>query len=199
MHPPIILGSSSPARRQQMHQLGLDFATDSANIDEQQLEGESIRELVSRLSLEKAKTVATRHPNSLIIGCDQVCSHHGMIFGKPHTHDNAVAQLRQFSGQTIVFEAGICLLDSRDGSTQHDISSSEVKFRELSDDEIEHYLCQDTPYQCAGSIRSEGLAVWLLDAIHSDDPNALMGLPIFALRRMLEHAGVQFHYTRSSN
>lgn len=186
----LILGSTSPYRRELMQRLHYPFDTAAPDIDETRLEGESAREMVLRLSLQKAQAVAMQHPDALIIGSDQCAVLHEQVIGKPGSHENAVQQLQQSSGQTVAFLTGLCLYDGRDGSYQLDVVPFAVDFRELSDAEIEAYLRKDQPYNCAGSFRSESLGITLFKRMHGDDPSALMGLPLIRLSEMLKQAGV---------
>jgi MAF protein len=173
-----------------MQRLHCPFETAAPNIDETRLEGESAREMVLRLSLQKAQAVAAQHPDALIIGSDQCAVLHEQVIGKPGSHENAVKQLQHSSGQTVAFLTGLCLYDSRDGSYQLDVVPFAVDFRELSDAEIDAYLRKDQPYNCAGSFRSESLGITLFKRMHGDDPSALMGLPLIRLSEMLKQAGV---------
>ncbi|MDQ8021679.1 MAG: Maf family nucleotide pyrophosphatase [Moraxellaceae bacterium] len=189
--PPLVLGSTSVYRRALLERLGLDFAIDRPETDETALPGEAPRATAERLALAKARAVASRHPDSLIIGSDQVAALGEQHFGKPGTVERAVAQLRQMSGRTVVFHTALCLLDSRDGSHQLETVPTEVRFRELDDAEIHRYVAREMPLDCAGSAKSEGLGISLLEHMRGDDPNALIGLPLIALCRMLRRAGVQ--------
>lgn len=186
----LILGSTSPYRRELMQRLHTPFETAAPDIDETRHEGESARDMVLRLSLEKAQAVAAQHPDALIIGSDQCAVLHEQVIGKPGSHENAVKQLQDSSGQTVAFLTGLCLYDSRDGSYQLDFVPFQVDFRELTDAEIDRYLRKDQPYNCAGSFRSESLGITLFKRMYGDDPTALMGLPLIRLSQMLQHAGV---------
>lgn len=186
----LILGSTSPYRRELMQRLHTPFETAAPDIDETRLEGESARDMVLRLSLEKARKVAEQHPDALIIGSDQCAVLHEQIIGKPGSHENAVKQLQNSSGETVYFLTGLCLYDSRDGSYQLDVVPFQVDFRELTDGEIDRYLRKDQPYNCAGSFRSESLGITLFKRMTGDDPTALMGLPLIRLSQMLKEAGV---------
>jgi septum formation protein len=186
----LILGSTSPYRRELMQRLHVSFTTAAPDIDETRHEGESARDMVLRLSLEKAQAVASQHPDALIIGSDQCAVLHDNVIGKPGTHENAVKQLQNSSAQTVAFLTGLCLYDSRDGSYQLDVVPFSVDFRELTDEEIDRYLRKDQPYNCAGSFRSESLGITLFKRMHGDDPTALMGLPLIRLSEMLKQTGV---------
>jgi len=186
----LILASSSPYRKKQLDKLGLVFTTESPNVDEIALNKETARDTALRLSELKAKSVAKYHPNALIVGSDQVASLNNNQIGKPLTHQNAVAQLNQMQGQVVHFYTGICLYNSASQSIQLSVVETKVKFRQLSETEIENYLLKDKPYDCAGSAKSESLGIALLEYIRGDDPNALIGLPIINLVSMLKNEGI---------
>lgn len=181
----LILGSSSPFRKQLLQQLQLDFVTDSPDIDETPLENESIEEMVLRLSIEKAKEIAKRHSNSLIIGSDQSALLNGSVLQKPGNHENAVQQLKNASGQKVVFQTGLCLYNTNTQQYQSTLVPFTVTFRVLSDEMIENYLQKEQPYQCAGSFKSEGLGIALFESMQGTDPSALIGLPLIELTNML--------------
>lgn len=187
----LILGSSSPFRRELLDRLGLAYVCDSPEIDESRLDGESAEALVVRLAEAKARAVAERHAHALIIGSDQVAVLGEQILGKPGSHDKAVEQLKQASGQFVTFHTGLCLYDSRNDTSQIERVPFAVQFRQLSDEQIEHYLQREQPYNCAGSFKSEGLGIALFERMQGEDPNALIGLPLIRLVSMLETAGVQ--------
>ena len=187
----LILGSSSPYRRELLDRLGLDYECDSPEINESRLEGESVEAMVVRLAEAKARAVAGRHTDALIIGSDQVAVLGEQILGKPGSHDKAFEQLKQASGQFVTFHTGICLYDSRNNTSQIDRIPFAVQFRQLSDEQIEHYLQREQPYNCAGSFKSEGLGIALFERMQGEDPNALIGLPLIRLISMLETAGLQ--------
>lgn len=186
----LILASTSPFRQQILQKLNIDFEVDSPDVNEQALENESPSELVQRLSKAKALAVATRHPEALIIGSDQVAVLNKQILGKPHTHDNAVLQLKAASGKRVEFLTGLCLYNSKTQQAQIACVPFTVHFRHLSDDQIERYLKQDKPYNSAGSFKSEGLGISLFEKLEGDDPNTLIGLPLIELVRMLENEGL---------
>ncbi len=186
----LILGSTSPYRRELMQRLAIPFEAAAPDIDETRYDGESARDMVLRLSLQKAQAVAAQYPDALIIGSDQCAVLHEHVIGKPGSHDNAVKQLQNASGQTVAFLTGLCLYDSRDGSYQLDVVPFAVDFRELNAAEIDAYLHKDQPYHCAGSFRSESLGITLFKRMHGDDPTALMGLPLIRLSQMLKQAGM---------
>lgn len=185
MQKTLVLGSTSPFRKDLLERFRLDFIVDSPDIDETPLDSETPEDYVWRLSLEKAKAVAERHPNSLIIASDQCSILNGVIRGKPGNHENAIKQLTESSGQCVSFLTGLCLYDSADDSYQLDLVPYYVDFRELSTTEIESYLRAEEPYFCAGSFKSEGLGVTLFKSMRGDDPTALIGLPLIRLSEML--------------
>lgn len=186
----LILGSTSPFRKELLERLNLEFTTDKPEIDETPLENESPEDYVTRLSLEKAQTVAKRHSNSLIISSDQCSVLNGEIRGKPGNHENAVKQLSQSSGQRVSFLTGLCLYDTQDNSYQLDLIPFHVDFRILSPREIESYLLAEEPYSCAGSFKSEGLGITLFKRLEGNDPTALIGLPLIRLSEMLREKGL---------
>ena len=185
----LVLGSTSHFRKELLERLRLDFITDAPDIDETPLADESPEEYVTRLSYEKAKVVARRHQNALIIGSDQCSVLDGVICGKPENHQNAVTQLKKSSGKRVSFLTGLCLYDSNDNSWQLEMVPFHVDFRILTSDEIESYLIAEKPYSCAGSFKSEGLGVTLFEKLQGDDPTALVGLPLIRLCTMLRSKG----------
>lgn len=188
---PLVLGSTSPYRRELLSRLRLPFSVEPPEVDESPTRGEAPAALALRLAQAKAAAVARRHPGAVVIGSDQVADLDGEPLGKPGTHANAVAQLRRMSGRTVVFQTALAVLCQETGFAAHDLAPVRVRFRELAEDEIEAYLQAERPYDCAGSARSEGLGIALLDAIDSDDPTALVGLPLIRTCRMLRAAGVR--------
>ncbi len=189
--PQLVLASTSPFRKQLLEKLKLEFTTDSPDIDESRLVGETPEALVARLAEQKAVAVAERHPNSLIIGSDQVAVNDGEILGKPGNHDKAVAQLQSTSGQRVTFLTGLCLYNSATGDSQLEVVPFGVVFRELSESQIENYLNAEQPYNCAGSFKSEAMGIALFERLEGEDPNTLIGLPLIRLVRMLEAEGVR--------
>ncbi|HEY5603527.1 MAG TPA: nucleoside triphosphate pyrophosphatase [Gammaproteobacteria bacterium] len=187
----LILASTSPFRRQLLSKLNRDFTIDAPEVDERRMQHESPSELVTRLAREKALAVAKRHPDALIIGSDQVAVLDNRILGKPHTHDNAVQQLKAASGQRVEFFTGLCLYNSATRHAQVSCVPYAVYFRRLGDAQIERYLRQEQPYNCAGSFKSEGLGITLFDKLEGDDPNTLIGLPLIELVRMLQNEGIE--------
>ncbi|WP_169719906.1 Maf family protein [Marinobacterium litorale] len=190
MQPALILASSSPFRRALLEKLGLTFLSESPDIDESQHADESAEQLVARLALEKARTVAGNHPNALVIGSDQVACIDGTVLGKPHTEPRAIEQLRAASGRQVRFSTGLCLYNSADNSYQLDVVPFDVHFRTLSDKQIRAYIQREQPLNCAGSFKSEGLGIALFEKLEGDDPNTLIGLPLIRLIAMLEKAGL---------
>ncbi|WP_342051955.1 MULTISPECIES: Maf-like protein [unclassified Cupriavidus] len=190
--PPLILGSSSPYRRELLTRLHLPFEVAVPDIDETPLPGEAPEATALRLSRRKAEAIAARHPGAagaLVIGSDQVCTLDGAQLGKPGTHERALAQLQRMRGRTVTFHSALCLLDSRTGEAQLADVQTRVTFRDLPDAELDAYLRRETPYDVAGSAKVEGLGITLLARVESDDPTALIGLPLIALTGMLRHAG----------
>ena len=173
-----------------MQRLGLSFETVNPGVDETPLVGEKPADLARRLARAKAQAVATRHPDAVVIGSDQVADLHGSALGKPGTHVRAMAQLRQMSGQTAVFHTALCVTCQATGFEQVEVAAVRVVFRSLDDLEIERYLLAEQPYECAGSAKSEGLGIALLERIDSDDPTALIGLPLMRTCKMLRAAGI---------
>ncbi len=188
--PRIILASSSPYRRTLLARLGLPFETVSPDVDESARAGETPQELVERLAVDKALAVANRSPDTLVIGSDQVAVHDGEIVGKPRDHAHALHQLQQASGTTVTLYTGLAVVHSDSGRVQSEVVPYRVVFRPLNDEQIERYLAKEQPYDCAGSVKSEGLGIALLERFEGDDPNTLIGLPLIRLVRMLEREGV---------
>lgn len=186
----LILGSTSRYRKELLSRLGIPFETDSPQVDETPQPGEAPADLARRLALAKAHEVAQRHPEAVVIGSDQVADLNGQPLGKPGTHERAVAQLRQMSGQTVIFQTALAVVCRATGFEEIDLAPVRVVFRSLGDAEIEHYLRTEQPYDCAGSAKSEGLGIALLDRIDNDDPTALVGLPLIRTCRMIRAAGV---------
>lgn len=186
----LILGSTSKYRRELLERLRIAFETDAPRVDETPQPGEAPVALARRLALAKARDVADRHPDAVVIGSDQVADLHGQPLGKPGTHERAVAQLKAMSGQTVVFQTALAVVCRYTGFEQVDLAPVEVTFRHLTDEEIERYLRAEEPYDCAGSARSEGLGIALLERIHNDDPTALVGLPLIRTCRMIRAAGI---------
>ena len=186
----LILGSTSAYRRELLARLHIPFEVAAPDVDETPFPGEAPNEMAKRLSLAKARAVAVRFPQAVVIGSDQVADLNGLSLGKPGTHDKAVAQLRHMRGQTVVFQTAVAVVCLETGFEQRSLAAVRVKFRDLTNDEIENYLQIEKPYDCAGSAKSEGLGIALLDAIDSDDPTALIGLPLIRTCQMLRAAGM---------
>lgn len=190
MQPKILLASSSPYRRQLLQKLGLTFEWANPNIDESNQPKEKPTQLVHRLAEAKARHLASAYPNHLIIGSDQVATIDNHILGKPHTHATAVAQLSGFRQREVTFMTGLCLFNPAANRIQTSVETYRVRFRNLSDEQIENYLRREQPYDCAGSFKSEGLGICLFEQLEGDDPNTLIGLPLIALTRMLATEGI---------
>ncbi len=186
----LILGSTSVYRRQLLERLRILFTVQAPDVDESALPGEAPAALAQRLALAKANAVAERFPDSVVIGSDQVADLQGLALGKPGSHARAVAQLQQMRGQTVVFQTAVAVVCKSTGFSQHALAPVRVVFRDLSDAEIEAYLLAEQPYDCAGSAKSEGLGIALLERIDNDDPTALVGLPLIRTCSMLRAAGV---------
>jgi septum formation protein len=188
--PELILGSTSIYRRELLERLKIPFRVEAPDIDETPFANETPQQLVARLSLEKARSVAANNPASLVIGSDQVAVHVDRIVGKPHTHDKALQQLRQANGKKIMLYTGLSLVNADSGEAQTEVIPFQVVFRKLSEQQLESYLLKEQPYHCAGSVKSEGLGIALLERFEGEDPNTLIGLPLIRLIRMLENFGV---------
>jgi len=190
MKPQLILASSSIYRRELLERLQLSFSVVVPNVDETPLPNEKPEETALRLAQVKARKIGDLHPNALVIGCDQVATLDGLQLGKPLTHDNAVKQLTLMRGRTVFFHSALCLFNAASGNMQAEDVIYEVRFRQLSDAQIENYLRLEQPYHCAGSAKSEGLGIALMEYMRGDDPNALIGLPLISLISMLQKEGV---------
>ena len=187
---PLILGSTSRYRRELLERLQLPFGTDAPRVDETPLPGEPPEALARRLALAKARDVASRHAHAVVIGSDQVADLCGEPLGKPGTHERAVTQLRRMRGKAVVFHTALAVVCLETGFEAQELAPVRVVFRDLTDEEIEHYLRAEQPYDCAGSARSEGLGITLLERIENDDPSALVGLPLIRTCRLLRAAGI---------
>ena len=186
-NPLLILASTSAYRRELLERLRIPFEVVSPKVDETPLNGESTLELALRLAKAKAIAVSKDHPNAWVIGSDQVADLCGAAIGKPGNFERALAQLQLMRGQTVTFHTALCLMK---GDTQTTLNvPTEVTFRKLADESLESYLLAEEPYDCAGSAKSEGLGISLLESIKSDDPTALIGLPLIALTGLLRDAG----------
>ncbi len=183
----LILASTSPYRRTLLERLQLPFETVAPDINETPLPGETPQQLVERLAIAKAQVVARSAKSALVIGSDQVAVHNGEIVGKPRDHDHAVEQLRSASGNTITLYTGLALVNSTTGSVHSEVVPYRVVFQPLTDEQIETYLRKEQPYDCAGSVKSEGLGIALLARFEGDDPNTLIGQPLIRLVAMLQN------------
>ncbi len=188
---PVVLGSSSRYRRELMERLRIPFSVAVPDVDETPHAGETPRNLALRLALAKAHAVAQLYPEAVVIGSDQVADLAGQPLGKPGEHARAVQQLRQMRGKTVIFQTALAVVCLSTGFEQVDLAEVRVVFRDLSDEEIESYLQAEKPYDCAGSAKSEGLGIALLESIDNDDPTALVGLPLIRTSRLLRQAGIK--------
>lgn len=186
----LILASTSRYRKELLARLHLAFDSVAPEVDEAPLADEQPTDTARRLALAKARAVRERHPDALIVGSDQVAICDGRRLDKPGNHPAAVDQLRHASGRSVVFHTAVVLLNSRSGRVQAELVPTETRFRKLSDTEIESYLLAEPAYDCAGSAKSEGLGISLLEKIESPDPTALVGLPLIALCSMLRNEGI---------
>ncbi|MDK9704939.1 MAG: Maf family nucleotide pyrophosphatase [Sulfuritalea sp.] len=186
----VVLASTSPYRRELLSRLQIPFETAAPEADESALPGEAPASTALRLAEAKARAVAQRYSDALIIGSDQVAAHGNERFGKPGRRENAIAQLRLMRGKEVVFHTGLCLLDSAMNRVQLSCVDTHVGFRDFADAEIEAYLDKEDALNCAGSAKSEGLGISLLSYLRGDDPNALVGLPLIALCGMLRAEGL---------
>ena len=187
----LVLGSTSPFRRQLLEKLGLPFDTAAPETDETPLADETPEQLVARLAEAKARAVSSQYPTALIIGSDQVAVNGGEILGKPHTHDKAMEQLRNASGKQVRFLTGLCLYNAATDHAQVEVVPFDVIFRDLTDEMIDNYLKAEQPYNCAGSFKSEAMGIALFDRLEGEDPNTLIGLPLIRLVRMLEAENIR--------
>lgn len=187
----LVLASTSAYRRMLLERLHIPFETARPEVDETPLPGETPVATANRLALEKALAVASRFDDALVIGSDQVAHIGSEVFGKPGTVERAHAQLRRMSGQVVIFHTALALVNTRSGERLTDSVPTEVRFRTLTEAEIVRYVDKEMPLDCAGSAKSEGLGITLLDALSGDDPTALVGLPLIALARMLRSQGVE--------
>jgi septum formation protein len=188
--PALVLGSSSRYRRELLERLRVPFSVDSPRVDETPRPRERPADLALRLALAKARDVASRAPGSVVIGSDQVADLDGTPIGKPGNHERAINQLRAMSGRSVVFQTAVAVVRADTGYESCVLVPVTVRFRTLSDPEIEHYLRAEEPYDCAGSAKAEALGIALLDAIESDDPTALVGLPLIKTCQLLREAGL---------
>ena len=190
MNKNLILASSSPFRRELLTHLQIPFSWLSPDVDETPLLNELPQETALRLAQVKAKKVGILHTDALVIGCDQVATLDNQQLGKPLTHENATRQLRLMRGREVTFHSALCLYNATTNNMQAEVVPYIVKFRNLTDTQIESYLSKEQPYHCAGSAKSEGLGIAIIEKMTGDDPNALIGLPLIALVNMLQNEGL---------
>lgn len=186
----LVLASTSRYRRELLQRLGLPFACADPGVEEAPIAGESPVDTAARLAIAKARAVATRQRDALVIGADQVAQCGAQRFDKPGAHEPAVQQLVQASGRTVVFDTAVALLDARSGALEYRVVPTRVTFRDLTRAQIEDYLRRERPYECAGSAKVEALGIALIARVDSEDPTALIGLPLIALSELLVRAGV---------
>lgn len=192
----LILASSSSYRKSLLHRLNIEFSCSSPDVDESALAGEPAMALAERLALVKAQTVASKFPNTVVIGADQVAELNGTILGKPGNHQQAVKQLTAQAGQSVLFHSGLAVVRIQaDGEMQQHslINTTEVTFRPLSKAQIEQYLLTEQPYDCAGSFKAEGLGISLFTAVNSNDPTSLIGLPLMDLCSVLPQFSINIY------
>ncbi len=193
----LILGSTSRYRRDLLARLAIPFECCSPEVDETALPNETPVQMACRLALDKARAVAQRFPQALVIGSDQVADLDGLALGKPGNHERAVTQLQRMRGRTVVFQTAVAVVCLETGFEQADLAQVKVVFRPLTDPQIQAYLRAEQPYDCAGSAKSEGLGIALLESIENDDPTALIGLPLIRTCRLLRAAGLELLMPRS--
>ena len=186
----LILASSSKYRRELLHKLQIPFNSVSPKVDETAQINEKPHETALRLAQDKAKKIGKKHPHALVIGCDQVATLDGIELGKPGNHQNATKQLQMMRGREVTFHSALCLYNTATGNMQAEVVPYLVRFRQLSDAQIDSYLTKEQPYHCAGSAKSEGLGITLIERMIGEDPNALIGLPLIKLITMLQNEGV---------
>jgi len=194
---PLILASTSPYRRDLLARLNLTFQICKPEVDESIRDGESAETLVKRLSIAKARAARQHFSRGLVIGSDQACVIDNKIYGKPGSYDNALKQLQHASGRNMRFLTGLCLYDIERDRHQSLVEPFEVVLRKLTDQQIDYYLKTEQPYQCAGSFKSEGLGIALLESLQGNDLHSLIGLPLIQLVRLLDSQGVDVLTTKS--
>ena len=187
--PPLVLASSSPYRRALLNKLHIDYIAAAPAIEESPLPNETPKQLALRLGIQKAQALKSKYPNHLIIGSDQVAAYDNQLLGKPGNRINAVQQLQAMSGRTVVFYTSIAVYHSATDTSVSDCDKTTVYFKTLSNGQIERYVDLDRPFDCAGSFKAENLGIALFDKIESEDPNALIGLPLIKLIALLEYFG----------
>ena len=188
---PLILASASPYRRALLERLGLPFTCVAPRIDETPRAGEPVADTALRLAEAKARAVAAQHPSALIIGCDQIADCRGVAIGKPRDRADALAQLRAMRGRTVIFHTALALLDARTDTLRQALVDVASTLRQLDDATLAAYLDREQPFDCAGSVKAEGLGIALFTRLASDDPTALIGLPLIRLTDLLEAEGVR--------
>ncbi len=188
---PLILASTSVYRRHLLERLRLPFTVVASQVDETPLPDETPAQMAMRLALAKARAVARQHPQAVVIGSDQVADLNGQALGRPGNHARAVSQLQAMRGQLVVFQTALSVVCQTSGFAQTELAQVKVRFRQFSDAQIEAYLLAEMPYDCAGSAKSEGLGIALLEQIDNDDPTALIGLPLIRTCRLVEAAGIR--------
>ncbi len=186
----LILASSSEFRRELLQKLKIPFRSISPRVDETPLDGEKPHETALRLAQVKARKIGDEYLHALVIGCDQVATLDGEQLGKPLNHINATKQLQKMRGREVTFHSALCLYNAATGNMQAEVVPYIVRYRQLSDEQIENYLIKEQPYQCAGSAKSEGLGIALIERMIGEDPNALIGLPLIKLINMLENENI---------
>jgi septum formation protein len=186
----IILASSSEFRRELLLKLQIPFSSISPRVDETPLTNEKPHETALRLAQDKARKIGADYPHALVIGCDQVATMDGEQIGKPLNHTNATKQLKSMRGRDVTFHSALCLYNAATGNMQAEVVPYIVRFRNLTDEQIENYLNKEQPYQCAGSAKSEGLGIVLIERMIGEDPNALIGLPLIKLINMLQNENI---------
>ncbi|WP_348944300.1 Maf family nucleotide pyrophosphatase [Chitinibacter sp. FCG-7] len=189
-HLSLVLASSSPYRKELLSRLGLEFSVAIPDLDETPLAGESAAQTSERLAIAKARVLAEQFPDSLIIGSDQVALLNGEQLGKPGNHERAVRQLQAMRGQSIDFHTALALYNTATDTHQSIVDITRVTMRNYSDEQIERYLQCEQPYNCAGSAKTEGLGIVMIERIESTDPSAIIGLPLIELVTMLANEGV---------
>lgn len=199
LNKPVILASSSPYRKNLLGKILADFSCLAPNINEAPLPNETVEQMVQRLSLAKAQKLAESHPDHIIIASDQSAALDNKPLGKAGCFEKAVHQLRHQQGKTLTFFTGLAVYNPANGQFYQDMDQTFVTFRQLSDDQIENYLKIEQPYDCAGSFKSEGLGIILFEKIQTDDPNALIGLPLIKLVSILDKIGLKLPQTSPSN
>lgn len=186
----LILASSSEYRRELLQKLLIPFSSISPQVDETPLPDEKPQETALRLAQEKARKIGAQHPHALVIGCDQVATLDGVQLGKPLNYENATKQLQLMRGREVTFHSALCLYNTNTHHIQAEVVPYLIRFRKLTDAQIKNYLEKEQPYHCAGSAKSEGLGIALIERMIGEDPNALIGLPLIKLITMLKNEGV---------